>query len=1018
MKFSDFLNEPYDMEADFTRAKETLVKLYSEGTHFIYELIQNAEDANATRVSFNQFADRLEVLHDGKPFTVSNIQSLCTIANSDKVNISGNIGKFGIGFLSVFTICKTVELYSEPSNRPTEDSLERFATEIKDFKNLIKIDKEWKLDNPYTTKFVFPYCVWYETDKSLEDLIKDVSEKLLKLSENVLFFLKNIKTIEYVIYKDNTGENIDSKGLYALKREELGKNFFKVTPMQNKNNHSYFIFSKNINGSVKSVDIAFPIVEKNDGVGFVKADVESDSYISAYFPTEIKSELNFIVQAPFDLTPNRSSLKKDSKRNDDLFLLLDELLKEAVLTFRDKNILSLELISLLPYKTMDNLRKLPSNAIDNLKNGMLIKKHLNLSTADIDITDMLKTEAIIPAIDGKYIAAKDAKIVYGAKLLELFEGNTLCKLINQPSAKWLSGDFTKDNQQLGELHSFFIRELKIEEIGSDDLARLIKNNPNFLKNIDEEWLIKFYRYLADPKNRVISLLGKNGDLATIQFIKTTDGNFNAPFISIRKGKTYENEPNIFLRPKSTASDIKGFLFVDSLIEQNCPELIKALDIKEPNGLEYFIRELETGKNIEPNDNTNVLQVKQAVQCLKSDPEKVIDSFKNFLRIKVIDTYGKIKYITCSNETIYREKDFKGVSIKEYFGDVNCNIYIFDEQFYSENGLTLNDFVVLEKLGIKNSVYRNLDQSSWTDNNIGRADCFNIGNFSKNLFFDNIFEVLEFIKKNSNTKERKTELENIKYLEAKQKSRIIITLLKNVEERLQGEWQYRSTNPIHKEGVSMVIEKYLRDRKWLFDKNGSTVSPSEISRYDLDTGIYGKIDEKSNIYEILGFKKTEQDKQSELVQEILSRYTPEQINLIIQQIIPEETDFDPDMENNNEPFPNDPIKNLQHIRENIKGLYNKASKVKREYLLRRIRTSRGKDRAHIGHRYRGYCQICQSRVPYWDVAEIFEDPKKELEQMNLSLCLNCASEYRQLRRDNNLMSSFKTNILNANPEKDT
>ena len=146
----------------------------------------------------------------------------------------------------------------------------------------------------------------------------------------------------------------------------------------------------------------------------------------------------------------------------------------------------------------------------------------------------------------------------------------------------------------------------------------------------------------------------------------------------------------------------------------------------------------------------------------------------------------------------------------------------------------------------------------------------------------------------------------------------------------------------------------------------------------------------------------------------------ELNKVKQGIVPEETDdvFDPDIENNNEPFPEDSIKDLHRLRVLIKQKYSDASEVKYEYLLRHIRTSRGKDRDHIGYRYRGHCQICQSRNPYWEVAEIFENPKKELEQMNLSLCPNCASEYHQWRKDENLMSSFKTNICNANPEKDT
>ena len=42
-----------------TAVLDLLGQLYSERTHFIFELVQNAEDAGATELSFELFADRL-----------------------------------------------------------------------------------------------------------------------------------------------------------------------------------------------------------------------------------------------------------------------------------------------------------------------------------------------------------------------------------------------------------------------------------------------------------------------------------------------------------------------------------------------------------------------------------------------------------------------------------------------------------------------------------------------------------------------------------------------------------------------------------------------------------------------------------------------------------------------------------------------------------------------------------------------------------------------------------------------
>ena len=63
---------------------ELLGSLYSERTHFIFELIQNAEDADATTLTFDLRDDRLEVRHDGRPFTEDDVTSLCQLAHSSK----------------------------------------------------------------------------------------------------------------------------------------------------------------------------------------------------------------------------------------------------------------------------------------------------------------------------------------------------------------------------------------------------------------------------------------------------------------------------------------------------------------------------------------------------------------------------------------------------------------------------------------------------------------------------------------------------------------------------------------------------------------------------------------------------------------------------------------------------------------------------------------------------------------------------------------------------------------------
>ena len=78
-----------------------LTELYPDNAHFIYELLQNAEDAQATEVKFALNPDSLEFSHNGKQFTSDDIKSITSIGKTTKKDDFNQIGKFGVGFKSV-----------------------------------------------------------------------------------------------------------------------------------------------------------------------------------------------------------------------------------------------------------------------------------------------------------------------------------------------------------------------------------------------------------------------------------------------------------------------------------------------------------------------------------------------------------------------------------------------------------------------------------------------------------------------------------------------------------------------------------------------------------------------------------------------------------------------------------------------------------------------------------------------------------------------------------------------------
>ena len=110
-----------------TAVLDLLGHLYSERTDFIFELIQNAEDASATELTFELFEDRLEVTHDGRPFTEDDVRGICGIGKSGKSGDLTKIGTFGIGFKSVYAYTKTPRVYSSDEHFRIEKYVRPFG---------------------------------------------------------------------------------------------------------------------------------------------------------------------------------------------------------------------------------------------------------------------------------------------------------------------------------------------------------------------------------------------------------------------------------------------------------------------------------------------------------------------------------------------------------------------------------------------------------------------------------------------------------------------------------------------------------------------------------------------------------------------------------------------------------------------------------------------------------------------------------------------------------------------------
>lgn len=100
--------------------KKSVVEKYSDQAHFIYELLQNADDALATTASFVLFKDKLVFTHNGsRPFTVS-----------DPSNEENDQKTGGLGDINAITAVAA-------SNKTDGATIENSALALKPFFNIL-----------------------------------------------------------------------------------------------------------------------------------------------------------------------------------------------------------------------------------------------------------------------------------------------------------------------------------------------------------------------------------------------------------------------------------------------------------------------------------------------------------------------------------------------------------------------------------------------------------------------------------------------------------------------------------------------------------------------------------------------------------------------------------------------------------------------------------------------------------------------------------------------------------------
>ncbi|XZE17962.1 DEAD/DEAH box helicase [Pirellulaceae bacterium SH449] len=466
--------------------QRSVVDKYSDQAHFIYELLQNADDVRATTGHFRLDVKGLFFAHNGPVrFTLSNphneevdtnngtlghINAITSIANSNKTESS--IGKFGVGFKAVFQYTRTPHIY-DPQ---IQFKIERFIVP-----HMLDSDLDWR--KPEETVFFFPFD---HKIKRPQDCHDEILEKLQALEFPVLF-LSNLCSVSF------KSDSVTGRYTKEITREvEYGDITVQwltlALEVNGKSTTQRLVMFNRQNASGHSFSLGY-------GFGADGRLEPIDRPAFCFFPTKEATTLKFVLHAPFLLTDSREGIKAGEKHNHDLVKQLAQLAADSLPILRDNRLIDDGILDIIPYdeeqfSSMDDRRK------------------LSFSPIFTAIKSKFQTDSLLPTINGICAYKQCSFWASDTELIELFSDEQLAQLTGVKDARWVfrsrgKKEVQSANREMadyidgGDARAWNRKEpnLIVSSLTPEDVLKKI--NHDFISSQPLKWLHNLYSYLSE-----------------------------------------------------------------------------------------------------------------------------------------------------------------------------------------------------------------------------------------------------------------------------------------------------------------------------------------------------------------------------------------------------------------------------------------------------------------------------------------------------------------------------------------
>lgn len=481
--------------------------LYSKKSHFVLEIVQNADDNAYTAGStpelvFVVSSDRMVVVNNELGFSQENVIAICSVgASSKSKDKTGYIGEKGIGFKSVFTVSDAPEIHSNGYHfrfdRTSEANLLGYVVP-----NWCPPSVPVRSD---ATTIILPAKPGHAFDNST----------LAELDARLLLFLNKLRQL--------TLEHQGSTVVYA--RKEMGC-FSQLTSTTTASDGTittqklhYFRVSRTFAIDVQARDekregitqstvvLAFPINDKGAALP------EPHSSVFAFLPIRPMG-FQFPIQADFILSSSREELLTDRPWNRFLCESIADTFVGSVEQFKAVETLGLSYLRFVPAEG-----EVTDPFFRPLRAAILRR---------------LASTACLRSASGNW-----------KKPSELRDASSSFRALfpNAVATELLGFDYIDPSMEGG---APLLRELGVRDLSTHDVVAIFKLHGEWLCVQPLEWKAKFYAYIADSHVNLIK-----AGLLKAACLPLADGALAVPdktqaFFPLRRGKKYGFEHELII----------------------------------------------------------------------------------------------------------------------------------------------------------------------------------------------------------------------------------------------------------------------------------------------------------------------------------------------------------------------------------------------------------------------------------------------------------------------------------------